>query len=191
MSLKVLYEQKLVKLGEQRALSDEMNKLLTTHLNPAQREVQRNLTAAIATSKQPGYFQYYVKSDEVKQAESQKVLNGLTRRIAKVANELDQLNNEIAIATAAAKGRTPPEDQQLSSVSEWFAKNGGRAVLSESAPPSSLSNWLATYGQPLLPGASADMLSTFENNPKIYGGTAHHRSFKSKAVTLKSGRLTR
>jgi len=190
MSLKGMYDQKLQKMAEQKQLSDEMNSLLTKHMNPSSKEVKRNLTAAIAQSKSPGYFQYYVPTDEVKQAESQKVLNSLARKIAKVHNELEQLNNEIVLATASSKGRTP-EDQQLSSVSEWFVKNGGRVSQLESAAPSSLSGWFDTFGKPAMPGAARDMLSKFDNNPKIYGGTSHHRSFKSKAVTLTKGRLTR
>jgi hypothetical protein len=190
MSLKQLYDQKMVKLAEQKSLSDTMNTLLVQHMNPSQREVKRNLIAAIATAKQPGYFQYYEKPDKVKQAESQKELNSMARKIAKSAHELEQLNNEIASATAAAKGRTPPDDQQLSTINEWFAKNGGRG--NSEAGVSSLSSWFNTYGKPQMSGEfQKDMLSKFEENKKIYGGTAHHRSFKSKAVTLKLGSLTR
>ena len=190
MSLKQLYDQKMVKLAEQKSLSDTMNNLLVQHMNPSQREVKRNLIAAIATAKQPGYFQYYEKPDKVKQAESQKELNSMARKIAKVHNELEQLNNEITSATAAAKGRTPPDDQQLSTINEWFAKNGGRG--NNEAGVSSLSSWFDTYGKPQMAGEfQKDMLSKFEENKKIYGGTAHHRSFKSKAVTLKLGSLTR
>ena len=36
-----------------------------------------------------------------------------------------------------------------------------------------------------------DMMSTFNSSKKIYGGTAHHRSFKSLAATMKKGHCTR
>ena len=191
MSVKALSEQKMVKLAEQKALSDTMNKLLVDHLNPSSKEVKRNLTAAIAQSKSPGYFQYFVQPDEVKQAEQQKTLNGMARNISKVHNEIEQLDNEIALAAASTKGRTP-EDQQLASVNEWFAKNGGRTFGEGSSSPTSLKNWFETYGKPDVSGTfAAAMLSKLEPNPKIYGGTAHHRSFKSKAVIMKKGSLTR
>jgi hypothetical protein len=188
MSLKALYDQKLQKLAEQKQYSTTMNDLLVKHMNPSSKEQKRNLTAAIATSKQPGYFEYYVPSDEVKQAEQQKVLNQMARKIAKVHNELEQIQNEINAATVTAKCNAA-EDQRLSSVNEWFAKNGGR--VRDDAPPSSLSSWMDKYGKPSMTGNQPDLLSKFEPNPKIYGGTAHHRSFKSSALTLKSGRLTR
>ena len=34
-----------------------------------------------------------------------------------------------------------------------------------------------------------DMFSTFKPASKIYGGTAHHRSFKSSASTMTLGRM--
>lgn len=188
-NLKQLNDQKIAKLAEQLELSKTMNNLLVEHMNPSSKEVKRNLGAAIAKSKQAGYFEYYQPSDEVRQAESQKTLNSMARKIAKVHNEIEQINNEIALATAVAKGKTPPEDQQLSSVKEWFAKNGGRVV--DTQPVSSLAAWFDKNGRPEMRGATKDLLTKFDPNPKIYGGTAHYTSFKSKAITLKSGRLTR
>ena len=68
-SLGGLYEQKLVKIAQQKQLSDEMSQLLAK-LNESSRLNRRNLSAAIAVSSQAGYFDYYVAPDDVKQAES-------------------------------------------------------------------------------------------------------------------------
>jgi hypothetical protein len=138
-----------------------------------------------------GDVSIHAAHNEVKQAEQQKTLNGMAKKIGKVHSEIEQLDNEIALAAAATKGRTP-EDQRLASVNEWFAKNGGRTFGEGSSSPTSLKNWFETYGKPDVSGTfAAAMLSKLEPNPKIYGGTAHHRSFKSKAVIMKKGSLTR
>ena len=38
---------------------------------------------------------------------------------------------------------------------------------------------------------SRDMMSDFKNNSRIYGKTKHHQAFKSLAVTMKRGNLTK
>lgn len=41
-------------------------------------------------------------------------------------------------------------------------------------PCSSLAEWFAAYGEPGPPTATG-LTTTFEDSPKIYGGTSHHR----------------
>jgi hypothetical protein len=55
-------------LKEQKLLSDQMNELLTKNggLNEGSKLVVKNLNAAIAVSKRPGYFHYYSPPDELK-----------------------------------------------------------------------------------------------------------------------------
>ena len=53
----------------------------------------------------------------------------------------------------------------------------------------SLSQWFSVYGTPK-PSPNG-FLTSFEPSSKIYGGTNHHRAFKSQSRQLKKGRLTR
>ena len=124
-----------------------------------------NTLAAIAVSQQPGKFEYHKSSAEVKELEETKVLNKLARAVEKVGRELEQIDTEIHSATPK---KTTPEEPSLGSLSSWFDM----------------------YGRP--EGINAkDMISTFEPAGKIFGGTAHHRSFKSQTSALKKGRITR
>lgn len=52
---------------------------------------------------------------------------------------------------------------------------------------SSLSDWLETYGRPERTG----MLSTFSPSRRVHAPTSHTASFRSGAVTMKPGPLTR
>lgn len=113
-----------------------------------------------------GYFDYYKASDEVKDVEDGKVLNQYARSIAKVHAELEQINSEIE------KSKRPP------------------ATIPEISL-TTLGQWFDIYGRPKANDAVDDMLTTFTPSPKIYGGTAHHRSFKTQATTMRKGRLTR
>ena len=52
----------------------------------------------------------------------------------------------------------------------------------------SLDQWFQSYGRPK---PSPDgIMTTFQKDKKIYGGTAHHRAFKTQAMTMKKGRGT-
>jgi hypothetical protein len=189
VALDKLYELKIQKIKEQKELSDAMNETLTKHggLNENSKMTRKSLQAAIAVAKQPGlfrmshfdaltclpvvrhfvgYFDYYRPTDEVKDIEEGKVLNQYARKIAKVHAELEQINSEID------KAKRPPQ-----TVTE--------------IPLSSLGQWFDVYGRPKPNPAVEDMLTTFSPSPKIYGGTAHHRSFKTQASIMRSGRITR
>ena len=69
------------------------------------------MKAAIAVAKQPGYFEYYHPSDEVRECESGKTLNKLVKSLDKVHRELEQINGDIANAQAARSEPKIHEDQ--------------------------------------------------------------------------------
>jgi len=52
-----------------------------------------------------------------------------------------------------------------------------------------LSQWFGRHGEPK--PAPPGYMSTFESKTKIYGGTNHHKAFKSQALVMKRGELTR
>ena len=116
---------------------------------------------------QPGYFEYYKASDEVKDIENQKILNGLARAVQKVHRELEQINEEIEQRQAS---QTKPKiaDLSLSALNQWFD----------------------VYGRPQN-SMKPEMMTSFQPSPKIYGGTSHHRSFKSVSANMTKGLLTR
>jgi len=60
-------------LANQKVVSDKFNSVLTKKggLNDTSQQVCRNLQAAIAVAQQPGFFEYYKVSDEVKNTEKQ------------------------------------------------------------------------------------------------------------------------
>lgn len=178
----VLFKQKVAKLDEQRELASQMNGMLKLHLTPGSNLACKNLTAAISASKSPGTFAYYNASEEVKGIEGQKFLNGLARKIAKVHNELVSIDNEISLSTAKVTKRAVTDEPSPSSLSAWQQKYSTEldAVLYKKydvkAPSSS---------------AVGGMVSTFKPNGKIYGGTSHHKSFKTTSSQLIKGRCTR
>lgn len=155
-----LYTIKLQKIVEQKQLSDTMSEHLKL-LNDGCKLSRMNLKAAIAVSKQSGYFEYYDASDEVKSIESGKLLNSLTRRVQKVNAELESINAEII--TASIKPESKINEMPLTTMSQWFD----------------------TYGR--AEGAltkKEDLLTKFSPNSKIYGGTSHHRSFKTTSTGI-------
>jgi DNA-binding transcriptional regulator GbsR (MarR family) len=172
-SLTALYEQKVNKLQEQKALSDRMNDLLTRHggLNDNSKMIRKNLSAAIAVAKQPGYFEYYQPSADIKDVEETKALNSLVRSLGKVHRELEQINNEIS---------HHQEHSAMTQTATTLEPNIG-----------SLSQWFETYGRPENTACLEERMTSFQHSPKIYGGTSHHRAFKSQASTMKKGRITK
>ena len=170
-SLEQLYATRLQKLEEQKTLSDRLNTMLTkpNGLNESTKCELKNLQAAIAVAKQPGYFEYYIPPSEVKQIEDQKVLNSLARAIQKLGKELEQLGSEIH--SLEVRHHVPPqrEDFAPNSLSQWFDLNGG---------------------QPR-DGGNKEQITQFMPSARVYGGSAHHRAFKSQSSVLKKGRITR
>ena len=170
INLDQLYATKLRKLKEQKSFSDQMNDLLskTGGLNDSSKVAVKNLHAAIAVSKKPGYFEYYVASDDVKRTEEKKTLNSLARSVQKTHLELEQINEEIRQAESHLQ-KGPPEPPSINSLSQWFD----------------------TYGRPNMTEEKKDRMTSFSTNTKIYGGTSHHPSFKSVSTVMTKGRITR
>jgi hypothetical protein len=169
--LNQLYEQKFAKLKEQKNVSKKMKDILAspTGLINSSFNTRKSLKAAIAVSKQPGYFEYYTPPPEVEQAEGDKTLNKMARQVQKIHRELEEINSEIEAVEHANKS----------------------AVAQPNSGPSTLSQWFDTYGQPKGAETQEDMFTSFNQSPKIYGGTSHHRAFKSQSSNMKKGRLTR
>lgn len=168
-ALDQLYMTRIQKLEEQKALSKRMNDLLTKPkgLNDSQKLTLKNLQAAIAVSKQPGYFEYYATPEDLKQIEDNKVLNSIARAIQKLHQELEQINNEINSLESKKIG------YKMSDI-----------------PLGSLNQWFDMYGRPKDSG-NKELISQFVVDSRVYGGTSHHRAFKSQASTMKPGRITR
>ena len=63
----------------------------------------------------------------------------------------------------------------------------------EPPPVSSLSQWFDIYGRPTLTEEKKDLMTKFEKNSKIYGGTKHkdYPSFKTTSTVMVPGRITR
>lgn len=185
-ALRLLYEQKVLKLNEQKLLSDHMNDLLTRSggLNENTKIIQKNLLAAIAVSKQPGYFDYYEPSTDIKDIEKNKILNNLVRNLNKIHRELEQINSEISQQQLQLQQQQQQQQHSLSSTRNSIQKY-------EQPNLNSLSQWFETYGRPENVGCLEERKTTFQQSPKIYGGTNHHRAFKSQASTMKKGRVTK
>ena len=184
-ALRLLYEQKVLKLNEQKLLSDHMNHLLTRSggLNENNKIIQKNLLAAIAVSKQPGYFDYYEPSTDIKEIEKNKILNNLVRNLNKIHRELEQINSEIT-----QHQQQQQQQQQQHSLSSTRMNSIQKY---EPVNVNNLSQWFETYGRPENVGCLEERKTTFQQSPKIYGGTNHHRAFKSQASTMKKGRVTK
>lgn len=159
--------------------SVQMNAMLKS-LNAGSNLSRKNLVAAIAASKSPGNFPYYAPTEEIRNIESNKSLNVLARRVAKVHNELVAIDNEICLATAAAQKRPSLEEQSPGTLAQWKQKyaNEFDSVLYKKYDVKAAN----TQGA---------MVSTFKPSSKIYGGTAHHKSFKTTSTQLIKGRCTR
>jgi len=177
-SLEQLTAVKLAKLVEQKALSDRMSSILRERMIPAQTQNNKNLSAAIAVSKKPGFFEYYQAPDDVKEFERDKALNKLVRQLGKLHSEIVSISEEIDLAMQDRK-----KNIEASRTKAPDASGGSM---------SSLSQWMETFGAPSTTvDVAKDQYTTFKPASKIYGGTAHHRSFKSSASSMTHGRMTR
>ena len=167
-----LEEARLRKLEEQREASNHLNELLTKEggLIHSQRLTCKNLEAAVAVSRQPGYFEYYDPPAEVKRVYRTGECGVLVRRILKTQQDLDALAAEAETKRAEdrAARMTSRANPDLASLDQWFAQ----------------------YGHPRQTGAQG-FLSEFDKETKVYGGSAYHRAFRSQAVRMRKGRILR
>ena len=92
-----LLHKKLRTLEQQRAQSDDLNALLTREggLNESQYMTCKNLKAAVAVSKQPGFFEYHKHSAEVQRAYDRKTCNQMVKKIARTQQDLDAIEEDI------------------------------------------------------------------------------------------------
>lgn len=168
--LQQLYETKFVKLKEQKEVSDKMHEI-SGILQESTQKSRKNLKAAIAVSKQPGYFEYYAAPTNVEEIERDKTLTKLARVVQRLNRELDEISAEIASIEAAQRE--------------------ARAKETMMPGPSSLAQWFDVYGRAKTLEADQSMRTTFQASPKVYGGTSHHRAFKSLASSMKKGKATK
>jgi hypothetical protein len=169
-ALNQLYTLKLQKCAEQKALCKRMNEILCKPggLNENTKLAMKNIQAAIAVSKNPGYFEYHETPDDLHRVEEKKILNSLARSVQKVHKELEQINEDIAQTTVASKPKVP-EPPNVTSLSQWFD----------------------IYGKPTIPEDKKDQLTSFHKNERTYGGTQHYKAFKSVSTVMVKGRVTR
>ncbi|CAM9859767.1 unnamed protein product [Ectocarpus sp. 8 AP-2014] len=171
---------KVRKLAQQEELAKEFNFILTRQggLNDQARQTCKNLEYAIAIATRPGQIEYYRPSEEAVRIVANGELAVLTNKIARLQRDIDQ-----------ACSRVEQDIQQAGAVASSTAV-AAQAQPSASPPCSSLAEWFAAYGEPA-PSASSGLMTNFEESPKIYGGTNHHRAFKTQATVMKKGRITR
>ena len=85
--------QRLKKLDEQKELADKLHGLLAADdgMIASSTMTCKNLEVAVAVSKRPGFFEYYVPPDNVKAVVRTNELGNLTKRIGRVQKELEQV----------------------------------------------------------------------------------------------------
>mmetsp|Transcript_42568 Transcript_42568/g.86069 ORF Transcript_42568/g.86069 Transcript_42568/m.86069 type:complete len:175 (-) Transcript_42568:213-737(-) len=159
------------KLAEQKRVADEMNQILTKEgsgLIEVSRRTKRDLIVAIDVAKRPGYHPYYQPAEETQTVVRNGELKKLTKKVQRIQGEIDSLDQEIAqIDSSKERLKIEADAPQMTSISQWIARHGQPGP----APP--------------------NYLSTFEKAPKIYGGTNHHKAFKSQATIMRRGIMTR
>ena len=169
-ALAQLYKLKLDKCAEQKTLCKQMNDILCKPggLNENTKLSMKNISAAIAVSKNPGYFEYHTTPEELHNIEERKVLNNLARSVQRVHKQIDQINEDIIQTTAASKPKVP-DAPHVSSLSQWFD----------------------IYGRPDVPEDKKSQISSFHKGQRTYGGTAAYPAFKSVSSVMVKGRVTR
>jgi hypothetical protein len=158
------------KLAAQAAVLDKLHAMLADKegLIENTKYTMKNLEAAIASSRRPGYFSYWQPNENVKHIESKKELSRLTIQVNSMQKEIDLAAAEVARVEGDIRLELALKDN----------------------PTRNLDTWFATYGRPTRQ-PSMGMASEYRPNPKVYGGTKHHKSYRSLAVTLKPGNLTK
>jgi hypothetical protein len=135
------------------------------------RKTRKNLEAAIAAAKKPGYFSYYQPPPAVKQSMRDNVLGTRLAELNQVSEALVELEEEMV--TAAAHKKAALEEHQAPQVN-------------------SLAEWFGHYGEPQRKeGTGPGWRTQIDKSKKVYGGTKHHMPFKTVATTQRPGRLTR
>lgn len=134
----------------------------------------KNLEAAIAASKRPGYFAYYKQPDHLTAVVRSGEVEHLQVQVVQLQKQIDQLTDKIETLHSAAASPSSGSDPAAASPNVH-----------------NLKQWFATYGSPKQVDTSADAYTNFTPNKKVYGGTTHYSAFRSQSSTMKKGRLTR
>lgn len=132
----------------------------------------------------------------------------MTRRLEKMSKELSSVDNEIesarrlaleqkgAITQASRSGGRPPASvrafnaSRVADYQSWFAKV--RVAWLPSPLPSTTVPPLTRPPQYGLPKpAPAGFFTKNVPNKKTYGGTSHHKSFRSLHLPVVTGHMTR
>lgn len=90
----------------------------------------------------------------------------MAKNISKIHKELEQINEEINQTTSQMQPK-PIDVPQVNSLNQWFD----------------------IYGRPQLTEEKRDMMTKFEKDSKIYGGTTHYKSFKTTSTIMVKGRV--
>ncbi|OWZ24567.1 hypothetical protein PHMEG_000391 [Phytophthora megakarya] len=164
-----LVKKKVELLEQQKAKATKLNELLDAPggFNEASHKTCKNLEAAIAASKRPGYFVYYEQPEQLKSIMRSGEVQRLQQQILHLQKQIDHLTEKI----------------EKSAESHEEVEHTGTTI-------TSLKHWLATYGTPKQQSTS-DLYTVFTPDRKVYGGTSHYSAFRSQASTMKKGRLTK
>ena len=119
---------KLRKLEEQKEQSDRLNDILCRDggLIDSQHQTCKNLVAAVAVSKQPGFFEYYQHNDQVRRVYETNECGALVKRIARTQKELDVIEGEIKHRETTRAEAAQPLQSSLSGLDQWFQQRGAR-----------------------------------------------------------------
>lgn len=166
-----LAKRKMEVLAKQKRMIDRANLKLTKDLNEVSRMTCKSLQAAIAAAKRPGNFDYYKPPEDIAGEVSRGELQLTLHKALQVQGEIDEAHSELSEAESKKQA----------------------ALFSTNAPePKSLKEWFAHYGRPqVAEGRGPGWRTETRRNRKVYGGSGHHRAFKTQAVTMNTGRLTR
>jgi hypothetical protein len=165
-----LLKRKQDLLRKQKRVCEEMNELLTrdeTGLNEVSRMTKRSLEVAIVLSKRPGAIDYYEQPEETQTIVRNNDLKNLSKRVDRIQGEIDSVDAELEQIEAMRKKPTLGAGTEMTSIRQWMARHG------DPKP------------------APNGFYSEFQNDRKIYGGTNHHKAFKTQSTTMKRGMMTR
>mmetsp|Transcript_14265 Transcript_14265/g.18529 ORF Transcript_14265/g.18529 Transcript_14265/m.18529 type:complete len:174 (+) Transcript_14265:22-543(+) len=167
-----LIASKQRKLVEQKKVADEMNLLVSEHMEQS-RIITKDLGRAIDVASRPGFHNYYKPPEQYQMNIRNDDLKKFTKKVDRLQGDIDSLDAEINQIDLATKKVVAivPETAQVSSLKQWLARYGTQQPEQNTPPP--------------------HYMSTFQPTPKIYGGTNHHKAFKSQATTMTKGILTR
>jgi hypothetical protein len=150
-------------LADQARLARELAAMVEK-LSADTHATSKNLEAAIAQARNPGYWRYHVPPAEVSKIEAQKKVDAHIKAIAKVQADIDRVRSDMErAAERPTDGREPRK-------------------------PESLRDWFREHGRPTPGYGGAGYASELEPPTRVYGGTKHYPGFRSVARRLKPGR---